>query len=62
MPSANSTTDSISITEDKVYYTLSSVDPTKATSIDGISLAVIKKCASVLTKPLYIIIFIGYFL
>jgi len=52
MPSTNSTTDSINFTEDEVYSALSSLDSTKATGIDGISPAVLKNCASVLTKPL----------
>ena len=43
MPSTNSTLDSISITEEEVYNALLSLDSTKATGIDGISPAVLKK-------------------
>ena len=53
MPTTNSTTDSVNITEDEVYTALLSLDSSKATSIDGISPAVLKNCAIVLTKPLH---------
>ena len=52
MSSTVSSIDSIDITEDEVYYALLSLDPAKATGIDGISPAVLKNCAHVLTKPL----------
>jgi len=53
MPLTNSTIDSISITEEEVYKALISLDSTKATSIDGISPAVLRHCAYPLTKPLH---------
>ncbi|XP_065895943.1 uncharacterized protein [Dysidea avara] len=53
MPSTNSTIDSINITEDEVHTALLSLDSSKATGIDGISPAVLKNCAIVLTKPLH---------
>jgi len=36
-----------------VYYVLSSLDPHKAFGVDGISPALLKHCASVLTRPLH---------
>ena len=53
MPSTNSIIDSISITEEEVYNTLIALDSAKATGIDGISPAVLKNCATALTKPLH---------
>ena len=53
MPSTNSTTDSINITEDEVHTALLSLDSSKTIGIDGISAAVLKNCAIVLTKPLH---------
>jgi len=44
--------DSIDITEE-VFNTLSSLDTHKTTGIDGISPAILKHCAIVLTKPLH---------
>ena len=46
MPSTDSTIDS-NITEEEVYTGLLSFDSTKATSIDGISPAVLENCAIV---------------
>ena len=53
MSPTNSIIDSISITEDEVFNTLTSLDSTKATGIDEISPAVLKHCAFPLTKPLH---------
>jgi len=52
MPLATSTIDPINITKDEVYYVLLSLDPTKATGIDGISPSVLKNYAFVLTRLL----------
>ena len=53
MPRASMSLDSIFISEEEVYDVLSSLDPHKATSIDGISPAILKHCAFVLVKPLH---------
>ena len=53
MPPTNPIIDFFSITEDKVFNALTSLDSTKATGIDGISPAVLKHCAYPLTKPLH---------
>jgi len=53
MPPSNSNIDSISITEEEVFNASISLDPTKATGIDGISPAVLKYLAHPLTKPLH---------
>jgi len=56
MPSATMSLDSISISEEEVYDTLSSPDPHKATGIDGISPTILKHCA--LAKPLQYFFFL----
>ena len=54
MPPTSVSLDSIYIFEEEVYDELSSLDPHKATGIDGmISPAILKHCASVLVKPLH---------
>ena len=53
MPQASVSLDSIYISEEDVYDVLLSLDPHKATGIDGISPAILKHCASVLVKPLH---------
>ena len=53
MPRASVSLDSIYISEEDVYDVLLSLDPHKATGIDGISPAILKHCASVLVKPLH---------
>ena len=52
MPPTSMSLDSIYISEE-VYDALSSLDPHKATGINGISPAILKHCASVLVKPLH---------
>jgi len=53
MPSTTTISlDSISICEEEVYDALSSLDPHKATGIDGFSPTILKHCAIVLAKPL----------
>ena len=49
----NSSFSAIQIFPDEVYNALSSLDPTKATAIDGIGPAILKHCATVLTQPLH---------
>lgn len=44
---------SIDITKQEIYNTWSSLDPHKATGMDGISPAILKYCAIVLTNPLH---------
>jgi len=53
LPQTTMSIDSINITEEEVYCALSSLDPHKATGIDGISPAILRNCAIVLTKPLH---------
>ena len=53
MPRASVSLDSIYISEEDVYDVLLSLDPHKATGIDGISPAILKHCTSVLVKPLH---------
>ena len=43
---------SLTFTEDEVYYVLCQLDPNKATGIDKISPKVLKNCAFSLTRPL----------
>ena len=52
-PSISSSLSSINISEEEVYYALTSLDPHKAFGVDGISPALLKHCASVLTRPLH---------
>jgi len=52
LPQTAVSIDSIDITEE-VFNALSSLDTHEATGIDGISPAILKHCAIILTKPLH---------
>ena len=51
LPNSTSTLSNIYISKSNVYLALVSLDPTKASRIDGIGLNILKQCVLALTKP-----------